>query len=313
MKIKRAGWLLFMASPFLILLAGCPSKNNPSSPAAPGPTATPSAPSESVSFAPASFSPFGIRTAKNGNLWILQNNTGSLEQVTTAGVLVGSAITTFNAGATFKYPQVLAVDSGTGDVYVGDSQHARVEVFDSTGTYLTTFGTTELAGYYDEGIAINSAGTTVYVETDQYYTYLVYSVTAGTPPTYTYQSTSVGAGVPGGLNYPAGACFDSQGNLWVADFTNGRVVEYNAAGTYQTAVTLKSSGIPEDVAVDHSGNIFAADTHNHVIQEFNAAGQWLYNTTGSISNPTGLSLDSTGNYLYVADLGNNQVEVFKIH
>jgi len=313
---------LFVLAVMLLTLVGVSSSfiscghNPPTVPATPTPvpavpTATPSLPTQSGVIS-TTISIQSVRFASNGNLWILQfNSPGTLEQITTAGTLVGSAITSFNGG-TFNDPIGLAVDSVTGEVYVCDYENKQLVAFNSAGTWLTTFAKTQLGGSYTEGIAINSAGTTVYGEDDGLYAYLAYSVVQGTPPTYTYQSAAnIGTGA--GLNYPGCASFDSQGNFWCADYQNHRVVEFGGTGTYQRAVTLQSSGAPQDVAVDHSGNIFVSDTHNLLVQEFNSAGQFLYNIKGTLANPTGLTIDSTGNYLYVGDEVVDQIVEFKIH
>ncbi len=304
--------VLMVFAGFTSLMVSCGSSNSPTSSAA-TPTSTPSAPSESVSFSTGSFAPYSIRTAPNGNLWLLQYSPGKLEQVTTAGTLVGSVITNAN-GTAFDNPEGLAVDSNTGEVYVADYQNKQLESFSSSGAWLVTFASSL---YFAEGVAINAAGTTVYAENDGTMTYQAYSVAQGAPPTYTRQSAGdIGAGTPGGvaLNYPAGGTFDSNGNIWIADGSNNhRVVEFSSAGVYQKAITLQNSGTPIDVAVDNSGNVFAVDNHNNVVQEFNAAGQFLYNVTGNVLIPTGVTLDSTGNYIYVADQGRTQVAEFKIH
>jgi DNA-binding beta-propeller fold protein YncE len=201
-----------------------------------------------------------------------------LEEITPAGATVAGPVTAFNGSATFFYPEGIAVDS-PGNVYVADYENKKVELFNSLGTWQETFASAQLAGSFDEGIAVNNAGT---------FTFLAFSVAAGS--------------------------FDSNGNLWVADHTNGRVVKYNAAGVYQSAVTLQGTApYAVDVAVDPSGNIFATENHNNTLQEFNAAGQWLYTVTGTVAAPRGLSLDPTRTYLYVADNGSNQIVRFKIH
>ncbi len=90
-----------------------------------------------------------------------------------------------------------------------------------------------------------------------------------------------------GLNEPAGLAFDSQGNLYVADFGNTRVLRFpaplgpsnpNAAATavwgeqnFNTRNTVQqtsatSMGGPLGVAVDNNGNLYVAiPTDNRVL------------------------------------------------
>jgi sugar lactone lactonase YvrE len=251
-----------------------------------------------------------IRYAPGGVFWGVNQNSESLQQWTTTGGSASVSLTTFNGGATFDNPGGLAVDSTNGNVYVADGANHHVEVFSSTGTYLTTFADVELGGTATDGVAINSAGTTVCVSSLGGSYILKYSI-GGTSssPTYTYVST-IGAGF---LGFPMGMTFDGSGNLWVVDNAKKAVYEYNvSSGVTQLAVTLANSGTPRDVAVDGSGNIFAADNTNFEVQEFNSAGQLINVWAHNISGGESISLDGTGTYLYVAD-GFGGVVAYKVN
>ena len=72
---------------------------------------------------------------------------------------------------------------------------------------------------------------------------------------------------------------------------------------------------PNSVAVDASGNLYVADTGNNRIQKFDASGNslaiWgsLGSANGQFNNPSGISIDASGNKnLYVADTGNNRIQ-----
>jgi streptogramin lyase len=272
-------------------------------------TSTPSMPTNAVTIATGSYACWAVRTAPNGNLWVTDRANNKLEQITTTGLLVGSVITTFNGSHTFNTPDALAVDS-SGNVYVADTFNYQFEMFNSSGAWLSTFGSTQLAGTQTYGVEVNAAGTTIYGGDNGSMAELVFSAAAG--PVITYQSTFGNSGAQR-LGAPAGGITDSLGNLWLADENNNRIVKYSGAGVYQSAVTLQFSGTPQDVAVDLQGNIFAVDAHNQIVQEFNAAGQFLYSISLGLSQPTGVSLDTTGNYIYVADFLNERIIVYKIH
>ena len=151
------------------------------------------------------------------------------------------------------------------------------------------------------------------------------------------------------LNTPEDLTVDGQGNLYVADFKNNRVLEYNAPLTSGMAasrvfgqadfthnaanpvgINARSLNGPFGVAVDTHGNLYVADELNNRVLEYNAPlssgmaasrvfGQGGSFTTGIANNgsvsanslniPTGLALDAQGN-LYVVDFGNNRVLEF---
>ena len=83
---------------------------------------------------------------------------------------------------------------------------------------------------------------------------------------------------------PYGLALDAGGNLYVADATNNRVLEYNHPLTNQTADTVFGQ---------------ADFTHNEADQGGSTAAD-------SLSDPYGAAIDPAGN-LYVADASNNRV------
>ena len=154
------------------------------------------------------------------------------------------------------------------------------------------------------------------------------------------------AGTNGGisansLNGPYGIALDSNGNLYVADYGNNRVLYYPAGSTTATRVygqggsfttnTTNNGGIsansldlPAAVALDSSGNLYVADQYNNRVLFYPSGsttatrvyGQGGSFTTGgankggvsanSLAFPTGVAVDSSGN-LYVADGDNSRV------
>ena len=73
-----------------------------------------------------------------------------------------------------------------------------------------------------------------------------------------------------GLSLPMGLAVDTNGNLYVADFGNRRVLKETPTGSaysQTTVVSNLSSGFFA-VAVDKIGNVYVADTyHNRVLKE----------------------------------------------
>lgn len=76
----------------------------------------------------------------------------------------------------------------------------------------------------------------------------------------------------GELQGPSDVALDAQGNIYVADTGNGRIVKYNAQGEFQAvAGGFTSPDIafnqPWSIAVANDGAVFVADTWNHRIMK----------------------------------------------
>lgn len=99
---------------------------------------------------------------------------------------------------------------------------------------------------------------------------------------------------PTGLCNPAGVAVDSNGNLYVADTNNSRVVEYNTPSF--TCATPPCIGLPANLELGHVGNLTSSACNNGV----SPAGD------GTLCTPMAVALDGS-NALYVADTGNNRV------
>jgi len=131
---------------------------------------------------------------------------------------------------------------------------------------------------------------------------------AGPPPTAAHfggWQTTVGTG----LNNPQGVAVDANGNVYIADTGNNRVlIETLSAGTYTQTTVGSGLSFPGAVAVDGSGNVYIADTsNNRVLIETLSEGTYTQTTVGSgLSGPQGVAVDGSGN-VYIADTGNNRV------
>ncbi len=152
---------------------------------------------------------------------------------------------------------------------------------------------------------------------------------------------SVGITVAGGngagnsnnqLNEPSAVCVDANGNIYVADthnnrilffpkgsnnFTNGIVV----AGGNGNGFNANQLSSPTSVCVDAQGNLYVADAENYRIQKFPpgsnsstngitvAGGNSIGTALNQISDPVSVGVDGAGN-IFVCDALNNRVVEF---
>lgn len=133
--------------------------------------------------------------------------------------------------------------------------------------------------------------------------------------------------------FTAGVDIDSQGNLWVADAGNNRVLRFPLVGGQiaktadlvlgQSDFTSNSSGsalnklyIPTAVRVDSVGKVFVTDTENHRVMVFAppiTSGMSGTTFGSNFRKPTGIELDpDLGNPggVWVSDTNNNQLVLF---
>jgi uncharacterized protein (TIGR03663 family) len=84
----------------------------------------------------------------------------------------------------------------------------------------------------------------------------------------------------GELSGPRGMTTDAQGNVYVADALNHRVVVFDTTGAVVRTFGTKGGGDgqlyePSGVSVDADGNVYVADTWNARITKWSADGTWI--------------------------------------
>ena len=138
---------------------------------------------------------------------------------------------------------------------------------------------------------------------------------------------------PPGLNAPRAIAAGLDGDIYVADSRNHRILHLaadgsllhewgtfadNAAGN----APIGTFNEPWGIAVGPDGSVYVSDTWNHRVQKFTAAGQPITTwgqygqpipeapeTQSSFWGPRGVAVDSQGR-LFVADTGNKRIVAF---
>jgi RHS repeat-associated protein len=213
----------------------------------------------------------------------------------------------------------------SGDVWVADTGHDRVQEFDGKGEFVREFGAAGAeAGEFSSprGIAVSGGGD-------------VYVADAGNNRVQEFNASgefvrkfgSEGSG-EGKFRTLTGVAVDSEGHVWTVEAgISGfgaeyapRVQEFTAEGVFirQFGVEGKENGQfkkPEGIAVDGKGDVWVADSGNNRIEEFKPTGEFLrvFGSEGSgdgqFKTPTGLAFDAEGD-LWVTDSGNDRIQRF---
>ena len=196
------------------------------------------------------------------------------------------------------------------------SGNDRVQVFTSTGTYSTQWGSrgTTSGQFIDPwGIAVNSSGY-VYVADTGNHRVQVFS-SAGT---FITEWGSRGTG-HGQFNMPMGIAVASNGRVYVADMGNDRIQVFDAVGNFLFEWGGSGTGTgqfhqPVGIAIrDSNGYVYVTDMGNDRIQYFDANGNyqggWGSQGTGTtqFNAPTGIGINQNNGEVIVADSTYNRV------
>ncbi len=272
------------------------------------------------------FSPGFVALDASNNVYVtddLYNLNNRVVKFTAGGVYLSQWGGNGSGNSQFSYPQGIAVDSSN-NVFVVDTANNRIEKFDANGGYVTQWGGSGSgSGQFDypQGVAVDSSNN-VYVTDAENYRVDKFNgngVLIG-------EWGSEGNGT-GQFSNPTGIAVDSGNNVYVVDRGNARVEKFDENGNFLALWGSPGSGdgqfeSPQGIAVDKSNNVYVADTGNYRVEKFDSGGNYLtqwggsgtgngqFTNYGVEDGPEGIALDSTGNFIYVADGGNNRIEVF---
>src|SRR5437016_6428649 len=297
--------------------------------------------------------PRGIALDSAGNLFIADACNDRVRRVDAASGIIttiaGNGLPGHSGdggpatSAALEEPSGVALDS-QGNLFISDSNNRRIRRVDANTQIITTVA----SGLTNPSrIALDSAGSLFIADS---YAQQVYRVDAATGITTTVAGNGFRDGCCSGgfsgdggpatsaeLNVPNDVVVDNTGNLYIADYSNGRIRRVDAATQVITTVagngTVAFSGDggpatsaalfgPAGIAVDGAGNLFIADTFNFRIRRVDAATQVITTVAGNgaysfsgdggpaaasqLSNPQSVAVDSAGN-VFIADMSNNRI------
>jgi uncharacterized protein (TIGR03437 family) len=279
--------------------------------------------------------PIGLAVDKPGNVYIADTGNNRIRMVSTAGTITTIAGLNNSGGysgdggpATFallnlNFASGVAVDS-SGNVYFGDMYNHRVRRISVSGVISTVAGN-GVAGFsgdggaataaqlnYPSGVAIDSAGNLYIADRNNTRVRMVNSeglittiAGTGTPGLSGDGGTALNAELAG----PEGVAVDGNGNVYVTDGENSRVVrEISTHGVITTAagsesIVYSSDGVepnadlsgPLGVAIDEFGTLFISDQYNARVVEVDGLGTVTAiagNRTSRFSGDGGLAVDA---------------------
>eukprot|EP00040_Diaphanoeca_grandis_P038089 m.255257 g.255257 ORF g.255257 m.255257 type:complete len:717 (+) comp33927_c0_seq11:305-2455(+) len=297
----------------------------------------------------ASFSyPRGIAMDSVGTMFVAAHSNHCIRKITADGVVTtfaGTGAGGFADGAgeqaQFNRPYGVCVNDQD-VVFVADTYNHRIRRIAPDGTVSTLAGS-GTQGYQDgNGVAavfndprdvvIDGDGNVLVADT---YNHRIRKITAD--GVVTTLAGDGGAGHRDGdgagaqFQFPSGLCVDSEGVVYVADYTNHRVRRITRDGQVSTVAgsgqcghsdghgTTACFNNPSGVAVDGAGSLFVTDCHNHRIRKIAVDGQvtTVAGTGGTgfqdgdgnqalFESPWSLTIDDEGS-IFVTDCLNHRI------
>jgi len=262
--------------------------------------------------------------------------------VTTVAGLAGQSGTADGVGsaARFASPYGIAVDANGTTVFVADTTNHTIRRIDvATRTVTTLAGQPGVPGsadgvgtaalfYEPWGLAVDAAGATVYVADTFNNTIRRITVATRTVTTLAGQAGQFdlidGVGSAARFNNPVGVAANATGSvLFVADQYNSALRRIDTATAVVTTLGDPAQYFyPAGVTTDAAGSaVYVTDSEARVLRvsvttglaeglagaPFEFGSTDGYGSDARFHSVAGISADSAGTYLYVADSGNNTI------
>ncbi|UFS71249.1 Ig-like domain-containing protein [Geomonas sp. RF6] len=252
-------------------------------------------------------SPRYLALDSSGNVYVTDADNFRVEVFTDSGTFVRQWGGYGEGIAQFRNPTGIALDPA-GNIYVADAQNNNIQIFNSAGTFLRKWGDSGSTLLYQPGgLAIDGSG-------------LVYIAETGLSRVQVYDGAGTllrqWASQVDPTAKPLDVALDTKGNVYAA--YPGWVEVYDSQGNFLRAIGEGTLSGAAGVAVDPNGNVLVS-TGDPVDKLFvfdpggtiRAVWGGYGIGNGLFINPTGIVIDKAGNKVFVADTGNNRVQVLE--
>ena len=266
-------------------------------------------------------SPHGIAVDPAGNIYVADLGNHRVQVFDSVGTFlfkIGNATNTAgSADGEFNTPSGITIDPEN-NIIVTEITNHRIQVFNSTGTFMCKFGsvgtgTANLNG--PQGVTVDTTGKILVSDTDNGRI----QVLSRTGNTISYVRTISSFGTNDSqLSSNRGIAVNADNDIIVASSNNGNVKIFKNDGTFLFKIAGPvllgdNGGVAIDILND---TIWAVDSTANAIKKFTSTGmlvsQFGTNGTGNgeFNGPTSIAVHMQTGNICVADTNNNRIQVF---
>jgi DNA-binding beta-propeller fold protein YncE len=229
-------------------------------------------------------------------------------------------------------PRGLELDPSGQDIWVPDTENNRLVEFTLAGNEVMTLGSSSAAGGgLKSPYGVVFSGGDAYVADTYGYNVVAFNVTTKKvvwkQPSASPVNSSTGCDGKA-FTRTRGIGFGPDGNLYVTDTDNNRIVVLNTAGQCVRVFGRVGSGAtvgqpvqlsaPRDVIGDGSDGIWISDAGNHRLEHVTLTGTLIATTTGGYGSGPGQfsapqTLFANGALIDVSDTYNYDIEEFSVN
>ncbi|MFZ5518444.1 MAG: 6-bladed beta-propeller [Candidatus Zhuqueibacterota bacterium] len=263
--------------------------------------------------------PYGVAVSPNGTIYVTDAGGYCVHIFDEKGTPIRRVGQPGSGAGQFNYPQGIAIDADTSDVYVVDSNNGRVVILDALGNYKQQFGAVggyPEAFYTPKGIFVRDK---IYVCNTRNHMLAVYDKsTLSLVANFGDLGDDPKNLARGSSDYRFRIVTDvavaENGTIYVVDSKHGQVKVLSSDGMFQFKFSENGSGkgqlnLPEAISLDGQQNVYVCDTVNGRIQKFTPEGGFIGVWTEGLKRPVSISIDAASR-LYVTDSELKQVNVF---
>lgn len=259
-------------------------------------------------------SPQGLVIDPSGNLYIVDSGNNRIVKCDSAGNFLQEVGGFGWEDGELNSPAYVAMDNGL-SIYVSDTRNRRVERFDNHLNFIQSISTFDQETPFEHsqlnGIALSSIGDLYLSDSENDCLWKL-------DPQFTFIEKIGGfESGAGTFNDPQGISIDDEGNLYVTDTGNGRIVVFDLFGNYAKQIGGGELNIPFGVEVGRDGIVYVANTYGDNLAAFDQDGRLLFKfgTTGSrmgeFNKPKDLKIFQDDK-IYVVDSGNNRIQILAL-